>query len=90
MGGADTLDGGAGDDHLFGHSDGATGVITSTVVATGLALPVAATTAPGDEGFLYIAEKDSGVIWRMDAATGARTVFLDIPQGEFRAMAKAA
>lgn len=30
-----------------------------------------------------VAEKDSGITWRINEATGARTTFLDIPQGDF-------
>src|SRR5690606_5055251 len=45
----------------------------------------AGASTPGDPGFLYFVEKGTGVIWRVDASTGARTTFLDIPQGDFNA-----
>jgi glucose/arabinose dehydrogenase len=82
-GGADTLNGGDGDDVIYGHSAGATGQIVSTVLTSGLASPVAAAYTPADIGFIYVVEKDSGVVWRINEATGARTAFLDIPQGDF-------
>ncbi|WP_395646251.1 PQQ-dependent sugar dehydrogenase [Terricaulis sp.] len=82
-GGADTLNGMDGDDVLYGHSNGAQSAIVSTAVSSGMSIPVGGAFAPGDPGFLYIIEKDTGVIWRVDIATGARTTFLDIPQGEF-------
>jgi Ca2+-binding RTX toxin-like protein len=84
-GGADTLSGGDGDDVLYGHSVGATGQISAVRIASGLSQPVAAATAPGDAGFIYVAEKASGVIHRIDVTTGARTTFLDIPNAEFLA-----
>ncbi len=82
-GGADTLNGGDGDDILYGHSAGASSSINVTVAATGFSQPVAAASTAADPGFLYIVEKASGVVWRVDAATGTRTTFLDIPNGEF-------
>lgn len=81
--GADTLYGNGGDDILYGHSEGAHGFITSTIVLSGMSQPVAAASTAADPGFLYIVEKASGIIWRADPATGARTVFLDIPNGQF-------
>jgi glucose/arabinose dehydrogenase len=83
LGGADTINGGGGDDVLYGHSAGATGEITATAVSTGLNQPVAATATSADPGFLYVVEKASGIIWRVDVATGQRTTFLDIPNGQF-------
>src|SRR5262245_45241268 len=83
LGGADILAGGGGDDVLYGHSAGAAGLINATPLVTGLASPVAAAATPFDPGFLYIVEKDTGVIWRVDDATGARTTFLDIPDAQF-------
>jgi Ca2+-binding RTX toxin-like protein len=81
FGGADTLSGGESNDILYGHSEGATeSDIVSSIFVSGLSSPVAGATAPGDEAFLYVLEKNSGVIWRIDADTGARTTFLDIPQ----------
>lgn len=81
--GGDTLLGGEGDDTLFGFGPGGPGAINATRIATGLAQPVAAAAAPGDPGFLYVVEKASGIIHRIDAGTGARTTFLDIPNTEF-------
>ncbi|MEQ1489391.1 MAG: PQQ-dependent sugar dehydrogenase [Terricaulis sp.] len=83
FGGADTLNGGNGNDTLYGHSAGATNTIVSSVFVSGLNTPVAATSTPADPGFLYVMEKGTGVIWRIDTASGARTTFLDIPQSEF-------
>ncbi|MCX7360114.1 MAG: PQQ-dependent sugar dehydrogenase [Alphaproteobacteria bacterium] len=83
FGGGDTLNGGDGDDIIYGHSQGASGAITSTAFVTGIASPVAASYTSADAGFLYVVEKDSGIIWRINEATGARTTFLDIPQGDF-------
>lgn len=82
-GGADTLNGDDGDDILYGHSQGAVSTITVSSFTTGLAQPVAAATAPGDDGFFYVVEKASGIIWRVNDDTGARTQFLDIPNAQF-------
>jgi Ca2+-binding RTX toxin-like protein len=81
--GGDTLLGGDGDDVLFGFGQNAPGAITATRIATGLAQPVAAQAAPGDPGFLYVVEKATGIIQRVNVDTGARTTFLDIPNAEF-------
>lgn len=83
LGSADTLSGGDGADVIYGYDAGAPGGITSTAFVTGLSQPVAAASTPDDPGFLYVAEKGSGIIWRIDEATGARTVFLDVPNTEF-------
>lgn len=83
LGGADVINGGGGDDVLYGHSPGSVGTINSTLVVSGMITTVAAATAPSDPGFLYVVEKDTGIIWRANVETGQRTVFLDIPQGEF-------
>ncbi|MBL8548131.1 MAG: PQQ-dependent sugar dehydrogenase [Hyphomonadaceae bacterium] len=80
LGASDTLRGGDGDDVLYGHSAGATGEVQATAVFTGLTNPVAAAATAGDPGFIYIVEKNTGVIWRANVADGQRTVFLDIPQ----------
>lgn len=82
-GGADTLNGGEGNDTLYGHSAGATSAIASTAFVTGLGQPVGATITPADPGFLYVVEKATGIIWRIDEANGARSTFLDIPQNQF-------
>ncbi|PZO54148.1 MAG: glucose dehydrogenase [Alphaproteobacteria bacterium] len=83
LGGGDTLNGGSGDDVLYGHSAGATGAIISTAFATGFASPVAGATAFSDPGFLYIVEKETGIIWRVNDDTGARTQFIDIANTAF-------
>lgn len=80
---ADTLSGGPGNDVIYGYAANAAGGITSAVFTSGLSQPVAADSTPADPGFLYVAEKATGIIWRIDEATGARTVFLDIPNTEF-------
>jgi glucose/arabinose dehydrogenase len=80
---ADTLSGGPGNDVIYGYNVGAPGGITSAVFTSGLAQPVAADSTPADPGFLYVAEKTTGFIWRIDEATGARSVFLDVPNTEF-------
>jgi Ca2+-binding RTX toxin-like protein len=81
--GSDTLRGGEGNDTLFGFGQDAPGAITATRIATGLAQPVAAQAAPGDPGFLYVVEKATGIIQRVNVETGARSTFLDIPNTEF-------
>ncbi len=80
---ADTLSGGDGADTIYGYDAGVNGGITSAVFTTGLSQPVAADSTPGDPGFIYVAEKASGIIWRIDEATGNRSVFLDVPNTEF-------
>jgi len=85
LGGADTLNGGDGADTLYGHSAGASSAINVSVFATGFSQPVAAAATAADPGFLYVVEKASGIIWRVDAASGARTTFLDIPNAQFLA-----
>jgi glucose/arabinose dehydrogenase len=83
LGGADTLAGGGGDDVIYGYGAGASSAINSTAIAAGFSAPVAAMAAPGDPGFLYVLEKDTGVIFRVNVDTGARTSFLDIPDAQF-------
>jgi len=85
LGGADTLNGGDGDDVLYGHSNGAGSAINVSTFATGFSQPVAAAATEADAGFLYVVEKGSGIIWRVDASNGTRTTFLDIPNNEFLA-----
>ncbi|BCH35314.1 hypothetical protein MesoLjLc_72440 [Mesorhizobium sp. L-8-10] len=95
-GGTDTISGGDGADHvwggdgndiLYGHStadlDPNSGNISATLLADVGSGAVFATGAPGDEGFLYALRKDVGDIVRINTTTGARSVFLDIPNGQF-------
>ena len=83
FGGADALSGGDGDDIIYGYASGASSAINSTVLVSGLAAPVAASTTTADPGFLYIVEKETGIIWRVNADTGAKTQFVDIPDSVF-------
>lgn len=84
MGGADTLSGGDGNDVIYGHSADASGEIDAVAITSGISgSPVAGAATAADPGFLYIVAKDTGVILRVDAATGASSTFLDIPNGEF-------
>jgi glucose/arabinose dehydrogenase len=46
-------------------------------VATGLTAPNKAVVAPGDLGAIYVVDQP-GKIWRVDLATGAKTVFFDV------------
>jgi Ca2+-binding RTX toxin-like protein len=75
--GRDVLTGGKGNDVVYG------GRITATVLTNIGGGAVALVTAPGDDGYIYGLTKDSGVISRIDVATGITTTFLDIPQNEF-------
>ena len=85
--GHDVLKGGTGNDVIYGHSAGDDNVhagrITATVLTNIGGGAVALVTAPGDDGFVYGVNKDSGIVSRIDIATGAKTVFLDIPQNQF-------
>jgi hypothetical protein len=83
LAGADTINGGAGNDTLYGYAANAPGDIIATPLVTGLSQPVAGASTDADPGLLYIVEKGTGVIWRVNADTGARTTFLDIPQDQF-------
>jgi glucose/arabinose dehydrogenase len=80
--GADALAGGDGNDVIYGHSAAdlapSSGEIVATRVAGGLVVPLFATAAPGDPGYLYVVEKGGGII-RLDPATGARSTFLQLP-----------
>ncbi|MEO7222556.1 MAG: PQQ-dependent sugar dehydrogenase [Devosia sp.] len=85
--GHDTLSGGSGNDWIYGHSSsnadgGASGIVARTLTNLGSGA-VSMASAPGDAGFIYGLNKDSGVISRNDIATGAKTVFLDVPQDQF-------
>ena len=80
--GSQTLIGTSGDDVIYGHSaadvDPLSGLITTTRVATGLDQPTFAGLAPGDANGVYVTEKDSGRVVRVDLTTGAQTTFLDM------------
>jgi Ca2+-binding RTX toxin-like protein len=91
LGGNDTIEGGNGSDrikagdgddvvHGFAPGDGAAGAgdIAATRITNDLASPVLVTSAPGDSTHLYAVEKDTGLIRRLDPATGNATTFLDI------------
>ncbi|WP_439813804.1 PQQ-dependent sugar dehydrogenase [Zavarzinia sp. CC-PAN008] len=85
--GADTLSGGQDDDVLYGFGPGDVAANAGQIVATQLtSLPFGAvflTHAPGDPGFVYVVQKESGEIFRISTETGARTTFLDLPQESF-------
>ena len=84
--GSQILTGTSGDDVIYGHSVAdvgpLSGQVTATRVATGLALPTFAGSAPGDANGLYVTEKDTGRIVRVDLTTGSQTTFLDIPPAD--------
>ena len=87
--GAQVLTGSAGNDIINGFGAGddtATGAITATRVATGLALSTFAGHAPGDASALYITEKNSGRIVHLDLDTGATSTFLDIPANDMNGL----
>ena len=46
-------------------------------VATGLMAPNWGTTAPGQDGHLMVSDQD-GILWKIDLATGTKSVFLDV------------
>ena len=85
--GAQTLTGSAGADVIYGFgpkdASPAAGTITATRIATGLEQPTFAGFAPGDGNALYVTERTTGVIERINLATGSRSKFLDIPDGDF-------
>ena len=80
--GTDELAGRDGDDVVFGYQvedpSATAGIINAVRVGTGFESAVAAVAAPGDPGFLYVVEKDSGDIYRLDLSNGSKTLFLDI------------
>ncbi|MDB5525646.1 MAG: hypothetical protein JWM58_3409 [Rhizobium sp.] len=84
--GKDKLFGGDGSDILYGHSSAdlhqSESLIQSTKIANIGDGAVEITIAPGDNGFLYGLAKDSGIIYRIDSATGNKTKFLDVPDAE--------
>jgi glucose/arabinose dehydrogenase len=56
-------------------------------VASGLTAPNFGTTAPGDDGRLFVSDQD-GVLWAIDLADGSKSVFADlsgllVPLGAF-------
>ena len=80
--GADTLQGGAGPDLIYGFDPNSASLanvssITATRVATGLSQPVYAVAAPGDLNHLFIVDR-TGQIQILDLGTGQLTTFLDI------------
>jgi glucose/arabinose dehydrogenase len=85
--GKDKLFGGDGDDIIYGHSSAdlrqSNSLIQSKVVANIGDRPVQVTTAPGDNGSLYGLTEHSGIVYRIDAETGDKTKFLDIPDSDF-------
>jgi Ca2+-binding RTX toxin-like protein len=85
--GADRIFGGDGNDTIYGHSaadlDRNSGSITATLLTNVGSGAVFVTGAPGDDGFIYALRKDAGQIIRINTSTGAQTVFLDIPNGQF-------
>jgi Ca2+-binding RTX toxin-like protein len=85
--GADTISGGDGDDTIYGHSVADlvanSGNISATLLANVGSGAVFVTGAPGDNGFVYAERKDVGDIIRINTSTGAQSVFLDIPAGQF-------
>ncbi|MGH6769937.1 MAG: PQQ-dependent sugar dehydrogenase [Xanthobacteraceae bacterium] len=84
--GADTIDGLAGDDAIFGHKSATTspfaGEIDLVRVGTGFTGAVTALSAPNDPNHLYVVQKDTGQIRILDPATGQSTLFLDIPDSD--------
>jgi Ca2+-binding RTX toxin-like protein len=85
--GHDTLSGGSGDDVIYGRSwsdadGGASGIAASVLTNIGSGA-VSLVAAPGDDGFVYGLNKDTGVVSRIDVSTGAATTFLNVPDSEF-------
>jgi len=83
--GADVLTGGRVKDVIYGFADTSSpgsGVIKAQIVGTGFDTPVFAGSAPGDVGHLYVVSKTPGQIYVLDAVTGQRSLFLDIPDLE--------
>ena len=66
--------------HFFAYSVSYAGILKSElVISTGLSLPVYAAAPEGDLNHLYVAEERAGRITRMNLATKALTVMLDLP-----------
>jgi Ca2+-binding RTX toxin-like protein len=80
--GMDFLAGGQGNDTIYGHSIAELGPATGLITATRITPPtsglVYVTAMPGDTINLYAAQKDTGRILRIDPATGAQSIVLDI------------
>lgn len=57
-------------------------MIRADLIANGLGRPTFAASAPGDPNRLYITEKETGQIFLLDLASGARSVFFDVPASE--------
>src|SRR5262245_58512197 len=72
--GSDTISGGGGNDTLYGHSAADLNPASGNILATELADigsgAVFATGAPGDNGFVYGLNKETGEIFRIDTTTG--------------------
>jgi glucose/arabinose dehydrogenase len=85
--GRDEIAGGDGDDVIYGHSradlqQNAGTIRTQTIANIGDGA-VEVTHAPGDPGFLYALNKNDGIVYRINIETGAKSEFLDIPNGQF-------
>lgn len=87
--GADIVFGGAGDDIIYGHSQAdrqaSSGFIRTEKLADIGFGAVQTALAGGDDGFIYALNKDSGEIVRINAETGKKSTFLDIPDGQIGA-----
>ena len=57
-------------------------MIRADLIASGLGRPTFAASAPGDPNRLYITEKETGQVFLLDLASGARSVFFDVPAAE--------
>lgn len=83
---SDEIFGRGGDDLIFGYDGEQTksgvGTIKAELVTSGLSTPVFAGAAPGRPDELFVLQKNAGQILILDPATGASSVFLDIPDGE--------
>lgn len=84
--GADTVFGGEGDDVIYGHSQAdrqaSSGFIKAEKITDIGSGAVQTALAGGDDGFFYALSKDSGEIFRINAETGKKSTFLDIPDGQ--------
>ncbi|MGQ0673575.1 MAG: PQQ-dependent sugar dehydrogenase [Hyphomicrobium sp.] len=86
--GSQILRGTSENDVIYGHSAAdvlaISGQITATRIVSDLGGPiVSAASAPGDPGFLYVVQKDTGEITRVNTTTGATSTFLDLPESSF-------